>query len=777
MPLENPKNLARISIRGVVQGVGFRPFVYQLALKYNLKGWVCNTSSDVKIEVEGEEGFLDGLLEDLRNLAPPRSRIEDIQWELALPAGYEIFEIRQSVAEAGRYQLISPDIATCPLCERELFDSRDRRWRYPFINCTNCGPRLTIIQDIPYDRPKTTMQAFKMCPSCQREYDDPLNRRFHAQPNCCPQCGPAMEIADRKGNPIKVKEPIAEAAGFLRSGNIIALKGIGGFLLCCDARNEKAVQTLRRRKKRDFKPFAVMVPDMEEARRICFLSREEQALLGSPQAPIVLLKLKQEGCLAPGVCPHLRYLGVMLPYTPIHHLLMRDTGFPLIMTSGNLSEEPIARDNDEALRKLADIADYFLLHNRDIYARCDDSVAMIAGDRLQFLRRARGYAPQPIHLPFRSRQILACGAEIKNTFCMTRDSYAFISQHIGDMENIETLNHFEIMLDLYRKLFRIDPRILAHDMHPDYLATKYAREMEQEFGLRRIPVQHHHAHIVSCAVENGVTSPVLGIALDGTGYGDDGAMWGGEFLLADCTGFRRLAHLEYIPLPGGDAAVRRPYRMALSALVTLFGEDALDPLPAFLREVSQVELDLIKAQIRRGIHSPPTSSMGRLFDSVAAILGICKEIDFEGQAAAELEMLGTDVDCPPETYPYGISEEEGKKIIRLGPLLAGVMEDLASGMPKGVLSAKFHRSIAELIARTCETLSRETGLDRVALSGGVFQNRLLLGRSVEELEKRGLRVLLHREIPCNDGGISLGQAVIAHFRTAEGSFFPEKAST
>ncbi|TES84818.1 MAG: carbamoyltransferase HypF, partial [Dehalococcoidia bacterium] len=551
--------LARISVRGVVQGVGFRPFIYRLAQQYDLKGWVRNTSGNVEVEVEGDEARLNRFLEDLKTEAPPMSRIENIEVSFAALRGYSDFRIGESLSREGHYQLVSPDIATCPDCKEEIFSTTDRRFRYAFTNCTNCGPRFTIIEDIPYDRPKTTMRKFKMCPLCQREYDVPLDRRFHAQPNACPECGPSLELVDSEDRMVDCEDVIKTASRLLEEGKILAVKGLGGFQLACDATGDGAVSNLRERKRRPSKPLAVMMGNMQEIERHCLVSPEERELLESPQAPIVLLSWKQGSNISKTIAPNLKYLGVMLPYTPLHHLLVQEAGLPLVMTSGNLSEEPIAKDNDEALRRLKGIADYFLLHNRGIYARYDDSVYMVEEGKARALRRARGYAPYPIFLPFKSRQILACGAEDKNTFCLTRDEHAFLSQHIGDMENEETLEHFENTIGLYKKLFRVEPEIIAYDLHPEYLATKYAVEMGSGANLKMVPVQHHHAHIVSCMVENNVREPVIGVAFDGTGYGSDGTIWGGEFLVADWKGFKRVGHLEYMPLPGGATAIKKPY--------------------------------------------------------------------------------------------------------------------------------------------------------------------------------------------------------------------------
>ncbi len=758
--------LARISARGIVQGVGFRPFVYQLASKYNLKGWVCNTSEDVKIEVQGESKDLKRFLSELQNNAPPLAHIESVSVTYHPPAEYTSFEIRHSIVEEGKYQPVSPDIATCQACLREIFSTEDRRYHYPFTNCTNCGPRFTIIEDVPYDRPKTTMRTFIMCPDCQAEYDNPLDRRFHAQPNACPKCGPRLELLDAKGNHVETSDAIVTASQLLKDGKIIAIKGLGGFLLACDATTEKVVKVLRQRKRREFKPLAIMVADIEEARRHCLVSETEEKLLTSPQSPIVLLQWKPNSTVSKTIAPNLKYLGLMLPYTPLHHLLLREAGLPLVMTSGNISEEPIAKDNDEAIRRLSGIADYFLVHNRDIYARYDDSVTFVERGTPQLTRRARSYAPYPIHLNFKAKQVLGCGAEEKNTFCLTKDNYAFISQHIGDMENLETLEHFENTLALYKKLFRIEPETIAYDLHPEYLSTKYALELGSQFShLKLVPVQHHHAHIVSCMVDNNVETPVIGVALDGTGYGSDGRIWGGEFLVADYKGFQRMGHLEYLPLPGGAAAIKKPYRTALGYLLKLLGENSLNHKLAFLKQIDAVEIELIKRQIQTGLNSPLASSMGRLFDAVSALIGIRSEIDYEGQAAVELEMAAYD-DCDKVSnkgYPYSMTEDDGINIIRLKELLSAIVEDLYRGVSKATISSRFHNTVANMISDMCQLIAQRAGINQVALSGGVFQNRLLLRKVVPLLESAGFSMLTHKQVPCNDGGISLGQAVIANF--------------
>jgi len=747
-----------IHITGVVQGLGFRPFVYQLAHSHGLSGWVCNTSAGVDIEAEGPSAALERFVAELSSEAPPIARLESLSVTDHPPNSYQGFEIRPSRSLEGEYQLVSPDVATCGDCLRELLDRQDRRYRYPFTNCTNCGPRFTIIQDIPYDRPLTTMRDFVMCPECQREYDDPLDRRFHAQPNACPICGPQLTLGDRDGVPISVEDEISSAVQFLQEGRVLAIKGLGGFHLVCDATNEDAVALLRRRKGRPAKPMAVMMATMEEIRSHCLVSADEERLLTSTQCPIVLLEWRSGSTVSRLVAPGNRYLGVMLPYTPLHHVLLREAGRPLVMTSGNLSEEPIAVDNDEAVSRLKGIADNFLLHNRDIYARYDDSVCMVMEERSQPLRRSRGYAPFPIRLPFDARQVLACGTELKNTFCVTRDRYAFLSQHIGDMENVETLEHFESAIKLYRRLFRVNPEIVAHDLHPDYLATRYAKSLKTSADL--IGVQHHHAHVVSCMVDNGIEGQVIGVALDGTGYGSDGQIWGGEFLVADYRGFRRAGHLEYVPMPGGDACIRRPYRMTISHVYSLLGQEGLDTALGFLGGIGAQELRITKRQIDRKINTPLTSSCGRLFDAASALLGFSGEATYEGQAAVDLEMMAYEGE-ETSSYPFTILDDTGTKIIQLSAMWRAILEDLIAGLPREIIAFRFHNAVAGMVAEMCSRIAEGTGLARVTLSGGCFQNRLLLAKTREGLQGAGLEVLTHSQVPCNDGGVSLGQAVVA----------------
>jgi len=750
----------QINVRGVVQGVGFRPFVYLLARQHGLSGYVFNTPGDVTIVLEGRNSEIERFLRDLRAKAPPQSHIESVEISERSIQGYQSFEIRESRVREDDYQLISPDLATCQACRDEIFDPSDRRYRYPFINCTNCGPRFTIIRDIPYDRPRTTMYKFKMCPSCQREYDDPLDRRFHAQPNACPVCGPRLELLNPAGERINADDVIAYASRLLREGKILAIKGLGGFLLCCDATNDGVVNLLRQRKRRPSKPFAIMVKNLEEVRKYCEVAEIEKLVLSSTASPIVLLRNRNNHGLSSQIAPGLKQTGVMLPYTPLHHLLLNETDLPLVMTSGNYSEEPIASSNQEALYKLKNIADYFLVHDREIYSRYDDSVVMVEQNAPLIIRRARGYAPYPISLPFEAKQIMGCGAELKNTFCLTRDKYAFISQHIGDMENEETLEHFEQTVKIYCRLFRIKPELIACDMHPDYLPVRWAETRAKADGLPMVRVQHHHAHVVSCMVENSISSPVIGVAMDGTGFGSDSRIWGGEFLVADYKNFRRLAHLEYLPLPGGEAAIARPYRTAIGYLYRLFGDDL--PFSTWFKGVNPEEIDLIKQQVKQGINSPLTSSCGRLFDAVSALLGVRRVVSYEGQAAAELEAVA----CETETvgmYPFEIQSENGVRIIRLAEMFNDLLADFRSGVENSLIAAKFHRSLARMTGEVCSLIASETGIRQVVLSGGVFQNRLLFNLIIRELKTHGLEPVFHRLVPCNDGGISLGQAAVANF--------------
>ncbi len=760
----------RIHISGVVQGVGFRPFVYALAARYGLAGWVCNTSAGVDIEVDGPVEQLDRFVAALSREAPPLARIDSIEASDTAPNGFTSFEIRHSVARPDDFMPISPDIALCDDCRRELFDPADRRYRYPFINCTNCGPRFTIIKDIPYDRPLTTMADFVMCEDCAKEYADPLNRRFHAQPVACPKCGPKVWLVDKnsgKQGESTLKRAgesaIEEARERLARGQIVAIKGLGGFHLACDATNDAAVKTLRERKGRVDKPFALMAASVEAIESFCEVSAEERALLESKERPIVLLRRKADSPVSVHVAPGQSTLGVMLPYTPLHELLFAGrerhpsarVPHPLVMTSGNLSEEPIATDNAEALERLFTLADAFLLHDRDIHTRCDDSVARVFEGRELPIRRSRGYAPYPVKLPFDAPPILAVGGELKNTFCVTREAYAFLSHHIGDLENYETLQSFEGGVEYFERLFRIRPEIIAYDLHPNYLATRYALRRAEKQGLRAVGVQHHHAHLAACLAENGLSGdrPVIGVAFDGTGYGDDGAIWGGEFLLADYHGYERAAHLEYVPLPGGDAATRHVYRIALSYLRQAGIAWTLD-LPC-TEAANPIEQAAIARQIEIGKNAPLTSSMGRLFDAVASICGVRQQVNYEGQAAIEFEAL-----CDPaEESAYDFALQDG--FIGTTPVIRAVVRDVQQRVPVPAIAARFHTGLAQAVRSVCETIRRDRGLNEVALSGGVWQNVTLLRKTLDLLRAADFTVYTHRLVPPNDGGLALGQAAIA----------------
>jgi len=761
-------NNVKVHITGVVQGVGFRPFVYNLATSLNLKGWVKNTSAGVVIEADGEKDSLDSFLQKLRDDAPPLSRIDDFHASFGPGNGFTQFDIIHSESVDGAFQPISPDVAICDDCLRELFDPNDRRYRYPFINCTNCGPRFTIIQDIPYDRPFTTMAGFKLCPDCEREYKDPTNRRFHAQPVACPVCGPKvwLETKDERGKK-DGDEAIVEVQRLLTEGKIVAIKGLGGFHLACDATNAKAVTELRTRKLRVDKPFALMMPNLETIEQHCFVSDAEKALLTSSARPIVLLKKKPESTIAEEVSPKQDWLGVMLPYTPLHYLLFNNSLFTaLVMTSGNLSEEPIATDNAEARERLANLADAFLMHNRDIYIRCDDSVVRVVEDNRQSkivnrksiypIRRSRGYSPFPVKLPFDVPPLLATGSELKNTFCITNGNYAFLSHHIGDMENYETLKSFEQGVEHFERLFRVKPEAIAYDMHPNYLATRYALERAERENLPMIAMQHHHAHVAACMAEHGLSEPVIGVSFDGTGYGDDGAIWGGEFLVADTKSYQRAAQLEYFPLPGGDAAIKKPARTALALLWSLGIEwdNSLESVKEFCAE-DQVTL---RVQLEKKINTPMTSSMGRLFDAVSALAGVRQKVNYEGQAAIEFEAMADSAEAGQ--YVFGV--ESGR--VRVGSAVEALIKDVMAGIPTSKISARFHNGLAEAVRETVQKISSETSLRSVVLSGGVWQNITLLQKTISLLSKDGFEIYIHREVPTNDGGLSLGQAYIAASR-------------
>lgn len=757
-PMNQHCEAGRIEVNGIVQGVGFRPFVYSLARRHGLAGEVSNTSAGVAIVVEGPAAAIEAFAADLVNDPPPLAHIVEVLRQAVPVAGYLQFTIALSSAAASRSTLISPDVSICEDCRRELFDPGDRRYRYPFINCTNCGPRYTIIDDIPYDRPRTSMKHFEMCPQCQKEYDDPSNRRFHAQPNACPVCGPRVSLFDRHRNRFAGVDPIHETAHRLRNGRIVAIKGLGGFHLAVDAENQAAVRRLRSRKRREEKPFALMAPSVAGVRQFARCDAAEEKLLTGLQRPIVLLHKREPNPIAADVAPGNRYFGVMLPYTPLHYLLL-DQGFTaLVMTSGNMSEEPIAIDNEEAFRRLEALTDDFLVHDREIYLRSDDSIVRRAAGETRLIRRSRGYVPVPIFLRQKVPAVLACGAELKNTICLTRGDQAFVSQHIGDLENAASEEFFRFTIGHMRRILEIEPEILAYDLHPDYLSTRWALEQER---VRKSPVQHHHAHIVSAMAENRIDGPVIGLAFDGTGYGSDGAVWGGEVLVADERKFDRAAHLAYVPLPGSAAAIRQPWRMGLSYLHAAFGKEVENLTLPFLAGIDGARVATIGAMIQKRINSPPTSSLGRLFDGVAAIIGLRSEVAFEGQAAMELEMMAAAAADQPYDFSWRPGAAGAPLQIESAPIIRGVVEDLQRGTAPALISARFHSTLARLFADLCQQLRKDTGLARVVLSGGVFQNAILLKKLVRALEDKKFKVYTHKQVPTNDGGLSLGQAVIA----------------
>jgi len=761
--LNFPAMARKLEVNGIVQGVGFRPFIYQLAARHGLAGTVANTAAGVFIHVEGLPGALDAFREAIEREKPPLAHITGVVERPADFEGFNDFSISESREDAHRSTLISPDVSVCDDCRRELFDPSDRRFGYPFINCTNCGPRYTIIDDIPYDRPHTSMKHFAMCAPCRAEYDDPGNRRFHAQPNACADCGPHIVLYDSDRKALVPDDPISETARLLKAGHIVAIKGLGGFHLAVDAENTGAVDRLRQRKHRVEKPFALMSGDPDHIRTYAHIGPDEEALLTSPQRPIVLLKKREPNAISGAVSPGNNCFGVMLPYTPLHYLLLSNGFTALVMTSGNLSDEPIAIDNDDAFFRLAGIADYFLVHNREIYLRSDDSIVRHTAGAARFLRRSRGYVPIPVFLDGEIPPILACGAELKNTICMAKRDHAFLSQHIGDLENLRTLDFFRLTIRHMKRILDIEPEAIAHDLHPDYMSTRHALEQK---GVPLIPVQHHHAHIAACMAENRIQGPVIGLSFDGTGYGTDGHIWGGEVLVADFAGFTRAGHLEYLPMPGGEAAIREPWRMAVSYLKAAYGDGFRNlDLPLF-REIEPKKIDILSEMIDKRIHSPLTSSLGRLFDGVAAILGIRSRVNFEGQAAMELEMHAPDAINLLKNDGFHEYEEASGSAgnpgpISVRPIIRGVVDDMIRGMPVAEISARFHAALVRLFAHACEQIRKTEGLNRVALSGGVFQNALLLNGMIAALEQKGFDVYSHRLVPANDGGISLGQAVVA----------------
>lgn len=798
-PLPEAAYRLGLRVRGAVQGVGFRPYVYRLATGLGLGGWVSNDPRGVSIEVFGAKENVEAFVRRLPEEGPPLAVIQDVEVD-RLDGSPEPedgsddgapreFVIRRSATDGAKTVVVLPDAATCPACLEEVLDPTDRRHGYPFTNCTHCGPRFTIVRALPYDRPNTTMARFTMCPRCRREYEEPLDRRFHAQPNACPECGPHLSLRDRRGESVADgdREALAAAAGALRTGRILALKGLGGFQLLCDARSAEAVTLLRERKRRAAKPFAVMVRDLEQARALCRLPPGAAELLASPRAPIVLLRRRGEAppelAVAAGVAPESPWLGVLLPTTPLHHLLLRELGFPVVATSGNLSDEPIATDERDAVERLGALADLFLVHDRPIARHADDSVVRWIGGVPRVLRRARGYAPMPVELPVElpvaadgmaSPTVLAVGAHLKNTVVLAVEGRATVSQHLGDMETPRALDAFERVVADFLDLYEAEPVVVAHDLHPDYASTRAAQRIADERKaagrpVRRIAVQHHHAHLAACLAENHRSGPALGVTWDGTGYGTDGTVWGGEMLLGDVGSFRRVARLRPFRLPGGEAAVREPRRVALALLWELVGSGALerDDLEP-VRSFGAAERRLLGRLLETGLRAPVTTSAGRLFDGVAALAGLAQTVSYEGQAAVALELAAERREGRLRTGAYPVEVAAGPEDVAdweldWRPLVSAVLEDLRRGAGPETVGVRFHGALVAAIVET----ARRVGEPTVALTGGCFQNRLLTEAAAEALERAGFEVLLHREIPPNDGGISYGQAAVATALWAE----------
>lgn len=759
-----------VMVSGVVQGVGFRPFVYELAARHQLTGFVRNCVGTVEIEVEGAEASLDEFVEELRTGPPSLAVIDRLAIWARAPLGSREFRIETSDNGAEDEIYLSPDVATCEDCRAELFDPGSRRYRYPFINCTNCGPRLTIICGSPYDRRETTMADFPMCDACRREYEDPGDRRFHAEPIACAECGPRLHLKDAAGAKIESADPIAAFVEVIREGGIGALKGLGGYHLVCDARSERAVGKLRHRKHRDEKPFAIMVRDIEAAKAICDVNSNEERMLEQPARPIVLLRRDGSARMSCGdvceaVAPRNPFLGVMLPYTPVHHLLMASMeGIPLVMTSGNRSDEPIAYRDESVVRQLAGIADVFLTNDRPIRVRCDDSIVRPSGENRIVVRRSRGFAPLPIRLPISCDEpILAVGGQLKNVFGLLQNGRAVLSQHMGDLAHFEAFRQFERDVSHFERVFRVTPRVIAHDLHPDYVSTQYAMRRAIEAGLVQVAVQHHHAHLASCLAENGLEGPAIGVTFDGTGYGIDArsqeaTIWGGEFLVGDYREFRRAAHLRNVSMPGGEAAIHEPWRMALSHL-----RDAHCECERLRKRISDTAYRTVERMLERRFHSPLTSSLGRLFDAAAAIVGVRDRVSYEGQAAMELEWLA-EAEPADEVYPIEIEDQATPNmpmVIDTRPIVRGMVNDLMSGTAPARIAGRFHSTIATLVAEVCARIRNSTGIDVVALSGGVFMNGLLTEQVTSRLMGNGFRVYRHRLVPPNDGGLCLGQLAVA----------------
>ena len=746
----------KLFVKGLVQGVGFRPFVFRLAQQYGLGGWVLNNENGVEIEIEGASVNLDHFSSVLFSQSPNAVQIESITEEPVSLQGETVFEIKKSQGQGNESVLISPDLATCPNCKKEMTNRADRRFQYPFINCVNCGPRYTIILDVPYDRPATTMKKFNMCQSCRKEYQEPLNRRFHAQPNACPVCGPRCWLVPG-GKTLKTSQIIANVRELLLDGQTVAIKGLGGFHLAADACDSPAVSKLRQGKERRFKPFAVMVGSVEVARKFCQVSSEEAQLLESTAAPIVLLKSLKNNFLADEVAPKLGYHGVMLPYTPLHNLIIEAYPNPLIMSSGNLNTEPIVYENEMARKQLGGIVDHFLLHHREIYIPCDDSVARIFKGRKQLLRRSRGYVPMPFRIKGLIPAILAVGAEERNAICLTKTDNAFLSHHLADLKNMRSYLAFEAAVLHLKKVLGVRPKVVVHDLHPEYLSTKYA------FGLksvRHIAVQHHFAHIASCMAEHNIRETVIGLAMDGGGCGTDDTVWGGEFLLVSPDRFERMGFFKQLPLPGGAQAVREAWRMAYSYLYKSYGNEFWELPLELLTKMDRRSWPVYQKIIDKQLNSPLTSSLGRFFDAISSLLGVCDENTYSGQAAIELEMIAELSEEPP--FDFELEENsEGQLVVNQLKVFKQIVQALIKGQPKPVLAYRFHRTLAHIFLQVCQAIHNKNGINKVCLGGGVFQNLLLQSLTVDLLEKSGFKVYWSEETPMNDGGISLGQAWIA----------------
>jgi len=817
--MEDNIGAKQLEIHGLVQGVGFRPFLFTLAKLHSITGEVSNTTSGVLVIAEGSLSTLDKFIKDIKNKQPKLSNVDQIISKPIPVTGFNAFQIIQSTTSSKSNTLISPDVSICDDCLSEMLNRDDRRFEYPFINCTNCGPRFTIINDIPYDRPKTSMKAFTMCPECQKEYDDPMDRRFHAQPNACPVCGPQIFLTDNKGFKINKspKDAIQKAVDLLKSGKIMAIKGLGGFHLAVDAASDRACCLLRKRKLRPHKPFALMVGKTSNLFQHVYISQKEKDILNSFHRPIILLKKKfttGSSGISQAIAPFNTCLGIMLPYTPLHYLLLKKGPGILVMTSGNRSGEPLSIDNKDALDAFSHIADYFLFHDRDIYFRADDSIVKVQAEEPRFIRRSRGYAPLPLNinkiLEKHQASILGCGSEMKNTICLTKGSKVFLSQHIGELNNHKTENHYVKSIDHLKKILAIEPEIIAHDIHPDYISTRYAKKIARK-GKQIFAIQHHHAHAVSCMAENYLNEKVIAITLDGTGYGTDGNIWGGEILMCTHENFTRKAQLSYMPMPGGDKAVLEPWRMAASLLFKTFGKNFINLDIQYIKEIDIKKLQFIVQMIQKGINSPLTSSTGRLFDAVSSLLCLRHEISHESQAAMELEAVaeepcdkmvpgGNNLSEPgadkkiknkhkPEydkmSYAFSILEQQDSSSnilnpdinpeisqqkyfeIDLRPCIYEIVHDLVNKtlnqdkISKTIISKKFHQTLILAFADTAKRVALETGINKVVLSGGVFNNDLILTGMIHELEKNDLNVFTHTRVPTGDGGICFGQVVSA----------------